>query len=209
MNNLTLIETLRFTPESGFRNLERHRARMESSARLLGLPFDADLFEARLNEVPDDEGARRVRLELFGTGPLVMTHAAFAPVPAGTVWKLMIARSVMLSSEDPLLRHKTSRRGHYEAARAEFPTASADDVLMLNERGEICEGTITSLFLPDGAGGYLTPALDCGLLAGVERQSMIDSGLARETILKPGDLEGRDFFVGNSLRGLIPARLRP
>lgn len=203
----SLIETLRFEPQAGFRNLERHRARMAASALALGLPFEADRFEDLLNIVPDEDGPRRVRIELYPTGRLTLTHAAFAPVPDGTVWSVRIAEGTRLSSSDPLLRHKTSRRSHYEAARAEYPLPAADEVLLLNERGEVCEGTITTLFLPDGQGGLLTPALDCGLLAGIERECLLDGGKAREAILTPADLAARDFFVGNSLRGLIAARL--
>lgn len=207
MKALSLIETLRFEPLAGFRNIERHRARMAASAIALGLPFNADGFDELLNAVPEEEGPRRVRIELHPTGRLTLTHAAFAPVPEGTVWSVRIAEGIRLSSSDRLLRHKTSRRDHYEAARAEHPLPAADEVLLLNERGEVCEGTITSLFLPDGQGGLLTPALGCGLLAGIERASLLDSGRAREAILMPADLAARDFFVGNSLRGLIAARL--
>lgn len=209
MSAPSLIETLRFEPQTGFRNLDRHRARMARSADLLGLPFRSRDFDEALNAVPDDAGARRVRIELHPTGRLSLTHAAFVPVPDGTVWSVRIAAETRLSAEDPLLRHKTSQRGHYEAARAEFPLADADEVLLLNEHGELCEGTITSLFIADGQGGYLTPALGCGLLAGVERQRLIDAGRATEAILTPADLAGRDIILGNSLRGLIPARLLP
>ena len=72
-----------------------------------------------------------------------------------------------LRSGDPLLRHKTTRRAVYDRARGEFAPAEADEVLLLNERDEVCEGTITSLFVDAGDGGpLLTPALACGLLAG-------------------------------------------
>lgn len=209
MKPLSLIETLRYEPETGFRNLDRHRARMAASAEALGLAFDPDRFEEKLNEVPEEEGPRRVRLELGSQGRLTLTHAGFVPAGEGTVWTVRIARTAALSSQDPLLRHKTGRRGHYDAARSEFGLAEADEVLLLNERGEVCEGTITSLFLPDGRGGFLTPSLACGLLAGVERQRLLEAGHAAEAVIRPEDLAGRDFFVGNSLRGLIPARLLP
>lgn len=207
MKPLSLIETLRFEPTDGFRNLAYHRARMAASARDLGLDYDPVQFEERLNEVPDEEGPRRVRLELHGKGRLVMTHAPFTATPPGTVWSVRIARTASLASGDPLLRHKTSRRGHYESARSEFALGDADEVLLLNERGEVCEGTITTLFLADGKGGLLTPPLACGLLAGVERQRLIDEGLAREAVILPDMLTDGEFFLGNSLRGLIQAKL--
>ncbi len=203
---LSLIETLRFEPGEGFLRLGLHQARMQQSAKALALPFSAMAFEQALSEVPRNEGARRVRLELLVDGTISLTHAPFQPLAEGTVWRVAIAKT-RLSSADPLLAHKTSRRDHYNAARAEFPAERADEVLLLNEQGAICEGTITSLFLPGKDGEFLTPALSCGLLAGILRQSLISDGKAREALLTPDALEGRTFYLGNSLRGLIAARL--
>lgn len=205
---LSLIETLRFEPGEGFLRLGLHQARMQQSAKALALPFSATAFEQALSEVPRNEGARRVRLELLADGTISLTHAPFQPLAEGTVWRVAIAQT-RLSSADPLLAHKTSRRDHYNAARAEFPAERADEVLLLNEQGAICEGTITSLFLPgkEKDGIYLTPALSCGLLAGILRQSLLSDGKAREALLTPDVLEGRTFYLGNSLRGLIAARL--
>ena len=135
-----------------------------------------------------------------------MQAAAFAPLAAGTVWRLKIA-GTRLSSTDPLLRHKTSRRAAYAAARAEFPAADVDEVLLLNEDGVLCEGTITSLFLDDGTGILKTPPLASGLLAGVLREELLESGRAVEQVLQPQDLQGGTLFVGNSLRGLIRGAL--
>ena len=53
----------------------------------------------------------------------------------------------------------------------------------------------------------LTPPLACGLLPGVLRARLLREGRAREAVLRPADLAARRLFVGNSLRGLIPARL--
>jgi 4-amino-4-deoxychorismate lyase len=106
-----------------------------------------------------------------------------------------------------LLRHKTSRRDAYTRARSEYGHDQADEVLLANERGEVCEGTITSLFADFGEKALLTPALACGLLAGVLRAQMIDDGAAREAVFSYDDLRSaRAVFVGNSLRGLIPAK---
>jgi len=148
----------------------------------------------------------RIRLELFPNGRIEVQTAPFAPLAENTVWRLRIA-GTRLSSTDPLLRHKTSRRTLYAAARAEFPTAEADEVLLLNERGEVCEGTITSLFLDDGSGILKTPPLASGLLAGVLREELLETGRAVEQALRVDDLASGTLLVGNSLRGLIRGRL--
>ena len=77
---------------------------------------------------------------------------------------------------------------------------------MENEEGLLCEGTITSIFVEKN-GTLVTPRLSHGLLRGILRQEMIDEGRAVEGEITRADLKTHPFFVGNSLRGLIQARL--
>ncbi|MGB8622576.1 MAG: aminotransferase class IV, partial [Paracoccaceae bacterium] len=101
---------------------------------------------------------------------------------------------------------KTTRRALYDAARAALPDG-LDELLYLNQRGEVCEGTITNIFFETGQ-GLLTPPLSCGLLPGVLRAELLAQGRAREAVLRPADLgTARAVFVGNSLRGLIRAEI--
>lgn len=199
-----LIETLRYEPQQGCVRAERHVRRMDESARYFGRSFDRLDAERLLTGVTANEPLR-IRLFLDPHGKLSMTTHAFLPVPQGAVWTVAIART-RLSSRDPLLAHKTSRREHYEAARAEFPVAGVDEVLLENESGQLCEGTITSLFV-ERAGRLVTPRLSHGLLRGVLRQEMLDKGAAVEGEVTQADLVGAVLYVGNSLRGLIPAKL--
>ncbi len=81
--------------------------------------------------------------------------------------------------------------------------AGIDEALFLNERGEISEGTITTVFFDRGA-GLRTPPLSSGLLPGVLRSELA----CPEEILRPEDLGIVRLWVGNALRGLIPAEYR-
>jgi 4-amino-4-deoxychorismate lyase len=201
-----LIETMRWEPESGFLRGERHLARLRESARELGFRGTPEEAFAKAQDIADgSEVALRVRLALASDGMAAATAETYRPVPDGAVWRLQLARTT-LRSMDPLLRHKTSRRQAYAKARSEYGLDRADEVLLANERGELCEGTITSLFVDFGERALATPALACGLLAGVLRAEMIDTGAAKEATFGHDDLRGaRGIFVGNSLRGLIPA----
>ena len=77
---------------------------------------------------------------------------------------------------------------------------------MLNERGEVCEGTITNVSITTPDGDRLTPPLSSGLLAGVYRQSRLNKGLLREAVLTLADLEeARSINLINSLRGSTQA----
>ena len=53
----------------------------------------------------------------------------------------------------------------------------------------------------------LTPPLASGLLPGTLRARLLAEGRAREEYLSLEDFEGREFFMGNSVRGLVRATL--
>ncbi|MGL4489804.1 MAG: aminotransferase class IV family protein [Rhizobiaceae bacterium] len=199
-----LIETLRFEPDHGCIRAERHLARMASSAKSLGKKFDADQAVGMLASVESDTPLR-VRLYLDVDNALSLTTHPFVPVADGKVWTVAIA-DTKLEAGNTLLPYKTSLREVYDAARAEFDTSLVDEVLLTNQHGHLCEGTITNLFVQQGK-TLVTPPLADGLLRGILRQELLDRGEAIEGVVKPADLAAAPFFVGNSLRGLIPAKL--
>jgi len=102
-----------------------------------------------------------------------------------------------VSSTDALARHKTNWREPYDIA----PPPGVDELLFCNERGELVEGARTNIFIArDGV--LLTPPLSAGALDGVLRYALLAEGRAVEATLTLDDLSG-DFYLGNSLRGLI------
>lgn len=203
--DFSLIETLRWQPDAGFLRLDQHLRRLSRSADALGFrqPQDA---KGKLEKEVSGDVPLRVRLVMTYRGKMDVTATPFEPVPEETVWRLKVAKT-KLQSEDSLFRHKTTRREPYEAARAEFSKEEADEVILLNERDEVCEGTITNIFAESADGMLLTPPLTSGLLPGVLRAELIRERKARGEILKLDDLRHRKLFVGNSLRGLIRAEL--
>lgn len=206
MTDFSLIETMRYEPENGIVRERLHLARLQRSASRLGFK-GADKAKGELAKALQDAGQfLRVRMTLSAEGELAITTAAFTPLAEDTVWKVRVA-SHRLNSRDPLLRYKTSCRAIYEAARAEYSADEADEVLLLNEKDEICEGTITSCFLDDGSGILKVPPISSGLLAGVLRTQLICERRARVQRLTLADVKKGRLFMGNSLRGLIACRL--
>jgi len=204
-----LIETLRWTRTDGFWLLERHLARLSHSARVLGHAYDEALVRARLDETVMErrDETLRLRLVLSPNGAIDITARELLPLDGARVWTAAVA-DFRLDSADGLLAHKTTRRAFYDDERARLARErGCDEALFLNTAGDLCEGGITTIFV-ERAGVLLTPPLSRGLLPGVWRGLLIDEGLARESALGLDDL--RDgFFLGNSLRGLIAARLAP
>ncbi|WP_283196229.1 aminotransferase class IV family protein [Rhizobium sp. AN80A] len=206
MADFSLIETLRYEPDTGFIRLRLHLARLTRSARRIGFPQPVGALERLQQAVAGATSTQRVRLTFDENANISVTAAPFTPLAPDTTWTIRIADQ-RLASADKLLRIKTTRRAVYEAARAEYATDEADEVLMLNERGEACEGTITSIFLDDGSGVLRTPPISCGLLAGVLRTELICQRKARVGRITRDDLKTGKLYVGNSLRGLIPAKI--
>jgi len=124
--------------------------------------------------------------------------AATPLATARATWRVGLAVP-RLRSNDPWLTVKSTRRPAYDAARAACePTL--DEVILLNERDEVCDGSITTVFFDRGY-GLRTPPLSCGLLPGVLRAALN----AKDEVLPARDLPRVRLWVGNALRGLIPA----
>ncbi len=197
---LDVIETLGFTPDDGFVRLAAHIDRMEATCDRLKFPFDRGAVLMALGEAVDAIAAR-VRMTVNADGKIAVQVGMIVPVDR---WRVGIS-DVVLKSDNPWLSVKTSERSIYDTARAGL--VDLDEVLFLNERGEVCEGTITNVFA-DLGDGLVTPPVSCGCLPGVLRGEMLASGDAREGVLTLDDLRtAKGVFVGNSLRGLIKAHL--
>ncbi|MCC2977642.1 aminodeoxychorismate synthase component I [Sphingomonas sp. PL-96] len=196
-----LIETMAFDPRQGIPLLERHLERLKASARSLGFAFDRHAARNELQAATFRlERPSRVRLLLSASGAIAVEAGPLPPPPEEPVSVAVVPLPV--HPADFRLRHKTSDRSFYDAARRE---AGCFEVAFLAADGQLTEGSFTSLFV--GRGGLLhTPPLSSGLLPGVLRAQLLEEGRAVETPLHPADL-AQGFYVGNALRGLIRARL--
>lgn len=185
-----LIETLR-----GRQRIDFHLDRMEGSAAWLDIPFD----RANALKAAATAGEGRVRLLLEEDGQISVATSNLPP--SQDVWRFRIANH-RVNSADPFIRHKTDWRADYDE---ELRLSGCDEVLFLNERDEICEGSRSNVFLViDGV--WLTPAATAGLLNGCLRREMLTSGRCREAVLTIADIErAEQVWFGNSLRGLVRA----
>ena len=213
VRTFSLIETVLYdrsdaalSGEGGFAYLAGHLKRLETSARYFGFRYDEGAVRAALAAKAAGEGSvrQRVRLLLAEDGAITVASTALGAADPSTVMTYVVSPT-RLKSGDLYLFHKTTERQLYDQEWAHYhETMGADEVIYLNEAGEVCEGSRTSIFvMRDGT--LLTPALSAGLLPGVLRAELLASGQAVEARLTLADLEGAQVYLGNSVRGLVRA----
>ncbi len=196
-----LIETMGFDPVEGIGRIEAHLARMSASAAVFGFAFDRHRARNEL-QAATFRLARvaKVRLMLASSGAMAVEVRDAVGPPAAPVAVALATHGK--SSEDFRLCHKTSDRAFYDDARI---AAGTWEAVFVDRRGFVTEGSFTNIFV-DRSGTLLTPPVAHGLLPGVLRGDLIGRGRAVESPLRVADLAD-GFFLGNSVRGLIPARL--
>ena len=195
-----LIETMRWTPEAGCVQWPWHRTRLLRSAERLGFALDPERLDREFHaQTRTLSSPTRLRLLAdvdgrFSWTPSPLTTPSDAPMT-------FCVDSVPTPSTHPHLRDKTTRREHYARAKARFP--EVDDVLLLNERGELMEFTIGNLILEiDGV--RLTPPQSSGLLPGTTRAILLEKGQVREKVLYPEDLDrAQNIRMVNAVRGEV------
>jgi para-aminobenzoate synthetase/4-amino-4-deoxychorismate lyase len=195
-----LIETMLW--EGDFTLFSLHLDRLQSSASYFDFQFDPEAVSSALAKATEHFAAsdrHRVRLLLDEAGRVTVTATKLQDNPTGQV-RLSAQRT---SSRDVFLRHKTTHRTLYDAEHATARADGFDDVLFMNERGELTEGAISNLFIQQGE-RLLTPPLSCGVLPGVFRRHLLETNpAATEQVLSLPDLRTADaVFLCNSVRGL-------
>ncbi len=195
-----IIETMRC--EGGtVALLDGHLARAVATADYLGYDFDEAAVRAAVIAAADGMSGR-LRLLVSPRGAVAVQLSPLPPAPADPVEVALVPLPV--AANDWRLRHKTTDRRFYDDARA---ASGAFEVVFTTPGGDLTEGSFTNIFVPrDGV--LLTPPLGLGLLPGILRAELIATGRAVEARLTPDALRG-GFLIGNALRGLIAARLRP
>jgi len=201
---IELLET--FASDAAPATLDAHVLRLSAAAGRFRLPFDEDAVRRDIARAIRSAGHRsliRLRLHADGragirTEPLVPPQL---PVP------ICLAQE-RVRSTDPFLRIKSAWRPAHNTALAAAQARGCFDALLRNERGEVTEGARTNIFVEIGGRTY-TPPLDSGLLPGILRAHLVSEGRVLERVLTPGDIAQADaIFVGNSARGLLPAKMR-
>jgi para-aminobenzoate synthetase/4-amino-4-deoxychorismate lyase len=205
--DFSLIETLLW--DGGYPLIELHLGRLADSAAYFGFPCER--WEVRAALVAEevsfhDRRPRKVRLLLSPDGALHITSEILpekAPDPKPLRVTLSPHRTDPLH---PMFFHKTTHRPLYIEAFAAAKQAGYDEVLFLNDRGEVTECSNHNIFI-ERAARLITPPVECGLIPGVHRQLILQTHpTASQRRLTLYDLRHADaVFLSNAVRGLRPA----
>ena len=197
--NFSLIESIRWEDGVYFL-LDRHLKRLALSADYFGFRFDEAAITRQLVDTTRWlTKPHKVRLLLYPDGEATIECLPLPPQPADQTPAPVIIAGQRVSSSDPFLYHKTTRRTLYDEERSRYPECA--DVIFLNERGEVTEGSSTNaVALLDGK--LVTPPVRCGLLSGTFREALIEGGILQERVLTLDDLRAADeILLINSVRG--------
>lgn len=186
-----------------------HRTRLEKSCHELGYTWPGgeiwSSIQQHLQQL-DIGGEFRLRILLERTGRYLIEASALPATP--DLVRLYISADA-LDAGDPWLQHKTTHRPGYAAAQ-EWLNKNSDafDLVFINQYDQLCEGSRSNIYIENDVGHWITPPLSCGLLPGVQRQALLDCGLAQEGLLTRKDLlTARAIRVSNALRGWVAASL--
>ena len=183
-----LLETMRHDPEEGVRHLDMHLRRLAGSADYFGFRYDEtdvrETVEKTMVSAPPAPCRVRLALGRDGTARVGCTPLASEP----EVVRLALD-DVPQDPRDIFLFHKTSRRQRYEEARRRHP--DADDVLLINDRGEVTESTIANVAARID-GRWVTPPMEAGLLPGIGRAVALEDGSLNEAPVTIEDLRSSE-----------------
>jgi len=225
----SVYETLRTYGGRPF-HLDRHLARMRSSAGRLGLPLPPEAefardIEAVLARAGNPESYIRLMVSR-GVGDVsyrfdrvegptrVVIVKPYEPLPerAYAEGVAVIVSSVRRNSPralDPAI--KSGNLINNILAVREAQAAGALEPILLNDAGEVAEGASANVFIVKG-GAVFTPPLDAGILPGVTRALILEIGRAmglamREQALAVADLRAADeIFITSTLKEAVPVR---
>lgn len=197
-----MLESLRLE-DGQLARLPQHLARLRRAAQHFGLPLDENQLHASLNALTQQypTGVHKVRLLVDVAGG-VMAEAAPLPNPTGPL-RVGIA-SAPMPQADEFIWHKTTRRDAYQAFKAQ---PGCFDTLLYNRLGELTEFTIGNVAIHlDGQ--WITPPVSCGLLPGVMRETLLQSGHLTEGVVTLAALaQATGLALINSVRGWVDVEL--
>ena len=201
-----LLETLLWSPGTGYALMEHHLTRLSRSAASFNFVCDPVKIRGELAVFAGGLAPGRHRIRLLVSRAGNIRCEAVSMDQAALQFGDVALAAGPIDRNDVFLYHKTTRRAVYEAAIRSCP--GSNDVLLFNEAGEVTETTIANIAVEIG-GVLYTPPVRCGLLPGTQRAMMLEQGLLLERVLTVDEvLAGPEICLLNSVRGMQRVQVR-
>lgn len=206
--DFNLVESL-LIKNGRVENLEAHLARLINGADKLLFNCDVNSIKQQITTLfaehkeLNDDNLFKLRIELQHSGKYLIEYA---PIQASTkIFNIMVLNKP-LDTSHPLFNYKTtatSVRGLYTKLDSQYKPAHIDELIFINQHQQITEGRFYN-FIIQINGQLITPPLTCGLLGGIFRQQLLDTGVLIEQIINVELLDHAEkIYLCNDVRGLI------
>lgn len=168
--------------------LQDHLLRLQEGLQALRIPMPQEnlplLCEEIIQRNARGEGVLRFSVSRGGSGrgylpespsPASTLVMELLPLPSSSVQPLTLWLSTTrkISPQCLPVQYKLVQGVNSILARMEATDHNAQEALMLNSDGIICEASGANIFWRDRVGVIHTPALDCGVLAGIYRKQLL------------------------------------
>ena len=199
---------------------ERHWDRLQRDARLLQveIPVERDELRRRVLQLVERNACPEASMRLCivrsqggvfegpGSGNQSDIVAFTIDVPQRQDTASLSIQENGRHAESPFAGTKTLSWSHNLTFVEIAKQQGFDEVILLNERGEVAECTSANIFAVIDGVTY-TPPLSSGPLPGITRLAMLEelSERVEERVLHPKDLYGADeVFITSTVRELMP-----
>ena len=180
-------------------DFNKHYVRLAKGAVALGLtkPDKEQVYQAVLGVMTRNDfsdGKCRLRITVLAANP----EQKVIVTAAGLTVRDPLSTCVVATSRVNEFSHLVGIKSTcYASNLIELQLAQkagADEAIMLNSRGELCEGVTSNVFIvKDGA--LLTPPLTSGCLPGVTRETVLELCEALQIEVKEEELSLSDLFA--------------
>ena len=174
---------------------DQHLERLTKASRYFSFPFDPEELRQKIEEecqACDSHQDYRLRIILSKSGEMELSRQILTPLsPSFCKAKLCLQEADLNQS---FTYFKTTHRPHLNLDKQE--------IIYHNAAGELLETSIGNLVLKI-AGKLYTPPTSLGILPGIYRHHLLETGQVEEKVLTVPDLNQAEAVYGcNAVRGL-------
>lgn len=184
--------------------LDEHINRLKATADFFLFKFDEKSFRKDLEKFlkklkRTDSLKLKVMLNKYG---LISFKVSALKIPVEKI-RVILSKS-RINSQNKFQYFKTTNRKLYDKEYEFYSSKEFYEVLYLNEKSHLAEGSITNIFIRKGL-NYFTPTLSSGILPGIYRSFMMKKNpeIKEKNISLHDLLNADEIILTNSVRGEV------